>query len=390
MIRFTSRRTKIFLSYRRGDTAGHVGRLYDDLVRVFGADRVFMDVDGLHPGDEFITVLRQRLAESAVVLVAIGTRWAGDRPDGMRRIDLTDDFVRLEVATALADPRTRVIPVLCDGASMPTDLILPPSLASLARRQSFELSDGRWRHDVHALFGAVTPSVPMAGRAKRWLVRTSLSLGLLALLVGAGAYVVRTWPAPSNAEVRNVQSARASNARTAQPTAMPTAMPTAPPRRVLPPRLVGTAAEQLARARREWVDDAVVSSISVECDSGRDGVCPLRLRFSSTSRFSTLDASRPAPDSSWSYRQRGGVSRTPALSLEILAFERILESARAAGMNGELDRAVLEPVQLSNGTMAPRWTIWPRDRATAGREGRLCFEPQSGVHVECRSGQPTM
>ena len=168
------RRKKIFLSYRRGDTAGHVGRLHDELVRVFGADRVFMDVGGIAPGEDFIGVLRQRLAESVVVLVAIGPRWVGINNDGSRRIDDPNDFVRLEVITALADQKTRVIPVLCEGAKMPREATLPPALALLMRRQAFELSDGRWRQDVQSLFDAVKLSVPVAGRARRALVRGSL------------------------------------------------------------------------------------------------------------------------------------------------------------------------------------------------------------------------
>ena len=115
------RRNKIFLSYRRGDTAGHVGRLHDELVRVFGAERVFMDVGGIVPGDDFIRALRAALAESCVVLVAMGPRWAGVANDATRRIDDPNDFVRLEVVTALADQNARVIPVLCEGAQMPAD-----------------------------------------------------------------------------------------------------------------------------------------------------------------------------------------------------------------------------------------------------------------------------
>ena len=65
------------------------------------------------------SAIQQRLGESLVVLVAIGPRWMGRNDDGTRRIDDPNDFVRLEVGTALADPKTRVIPVLCEGARIP-------------------------------------------------------------------------------------------------------------------------------------------------------------------------------------------------------------------------------------------------------------------------------
>lgn len=391
------RRKKIFLSYRRGDTAGHVGRLHDELVRVFGAGRVFMDVGGIAPGDDFIHVLRQGLAESIVVLVAMGPRWAGVNDDGSRRIDDPNDFVRLEVVTALADHKVRVIPVLCEGAKMPSDAWLPTPLNPLTRRQAFELSDMRWRRDVDALFDAVKQSVPVAGRAKRALRRAAMALVLVAL-VGAGVmWAIRALAErfatdaakPGNQRSAVVSSNRSADAATTRQRGgdINTPMPAAPPPRVVPPNVVRETAAQLARAQREWVSDATVTSIEVNCASGRDGACPLKIRMSSASRFASLDASREAPDSAWKYRPNGGSSRSPALSLEIIELDRILASLRAEGITSELDRAKLEHVQLQNNTTAPRWTIWPRDRQQAGREGRLCYEPQSGTRVDCRTGR---
>jgi hypothetical protein len=386
------RRNKIFLSYRRGDTAGHVGRLYDELVRVFGAERVFMDVGGIVPGDDFIRVLRQALAESSVVLVAMGTRWAGTGGGAPRRIDDPNDFVRLEVVTALADQNTRVIPVLCEGVQMPVDTSLPSPLAPLTRRQAFELSDTRWRHDVQVLLDAVAHSVPPAGRAKRLARRAALMLVAVALAVTGVLWAYR-----SLSERFASDAKQPGNTRTASQPVRDAAsrdgggansrMPSAPPPRVVPPGVIRTTAEQLARARRDWVSDATVTSIEINCSSGRDGACPLRIRMSSASRYANLDASRPAPDSAWTYRQGGGSSRTPPLSLEIVEFDHILDALRADGITSELERAKLEQTQLQNGTSAPRWTIFPRDRQQAGREGRACYEPQSATRVDCRTGR---
>ncbi len=376
------------MSYRRGDTAGHAGRLHDELVRVFGADRVFMDIGGLAPGDDFIRVLRQRLSESAVVLVAMGPRWMGVKADGTRRIDDPNDFVRLEVVTALADPSTRVIPVLCEGATMPDEASLPAPIMPLARRQAFELSDARWRHDVAALFEAVKPHVPEAGRAKRAVQRAAMA-GLLVVLVALG--LTSTVRAVMDRFARDV--AKPGNQRvTASPDRVDqvpaeTRMPAAPPPSVIPPHVVATAATQLARARREWVNDATVAFIEVDCKWGRHGECPLKIRFSSSSRVASLEATQQAPDSAWKYRPGGGVSRNPPLSLEIVELDHILATVRTAGVTSDLERAKLEHVRLQNGSTAPRWTIWPKDRQQAGRDGRLCFEPGSGARVDCRTGQ---
>lgn len=389
------RRTKIFLSYRRGDTAGHVGRLHDELVRTFGAHRVFMDIDGLKPGDDFILVLRQRLGESLVVLVAIGPRWMGRNDDGTRRIDDPNDFVRLEVGTALADPKTRVIPVLCEGAGIPSEASLPPDMQALSRRNAFELSDTRWHHDVTSLFGAVRSLVPVAGRGKQLLRRVGRVVGVIALLAAAVAWgfqALRTQFAKiSTSEQSAALSARDRRGASSPPTrragTAQSRMPAAPAPRLVPPRIVLNASQQLARARREWVADAELTLIRVDCTWQNDGPCPLLLRFASASRFATLEATQSAPDSAWKYRQSGGGSNLPALSLDIPEFEQIAVQAKSLGVTSDLDRLSLEPLRLQNNSTAPRWILWPHNRDQGGREGRLCFEPRSTAHVDCRTGQ---
>jgi hypothetical protein len=122
---------RVFISYRREDAAGHVGRLYDALAARLGADAVFMDIDHIAPGQNFADVLHRAVSTCQVVLVVIGPRWlAAADPDGGRRLDGPADFVRLEVAEALRGT-TRVIPVLVHGARMPEAAELPAELAPL-------------------------------------------------------------------------------------------------------------------------------------------------------------------------------------------------------------------------------------------------------------------
>lgn len=389
------RRSKIFLSYRRGDTAGHTGRLHEDLVRVFGASRVFLDIEGLKPGDDFVSVLRQRLDESAVVIVAIGTRWAGVNHDGSRRIDDENDFVRLEVANALIDPKVRVIPVLCDGARMPTESELPAPLAPLSRRQSFELSDLRWRQDIHALFDTVRTVVPEAGRSKRVLTRAFAWLAFVAIvgtgLVFGGRELVARFTADAESPGNQARRAepeldpRSANFRSPSPRA-DSRMPSPPAERTVPANIVASAAAQLARARREWVSDAIISSIDINCDAGRTNSCPVRIRMHSASKFASLDASQASPDSAWSYRQGGGSNNDEPLSLEIVELSRVVSGLRTSGITSEIDRVTLAHASLQNGSKVPRWTIFLRNRQQAGREGRICVEPRSGERADCRSG----
>ena len=106
----------IFISYRRTDSEGEAGRLFDDLVRAFGEDSVFMDVPDISPGLDFRQAIDDNVASCGVLLAVIGPQWvtATDR-SGKRRIDDDSDFVRLEAASALAR-KIPVIPVLVYGA----------------------------------------------------------------------------------------------------------------------------------------------------------------------------------------------------------------------------------------------------------------------------------
>jgi TIR domain len=141
----------IFISYRRDDTAGFAGRLYDRLVSRYGADRLFMDIDTIRPGHDFTEDIAAALSGSAVCLVLIGRRWESiTLADGTRRLEDPTDFVRLEVAAAIREGLT-VIPVLLEGALPPSPASLPEELQALSRRQAIELSSERWNYDVSRL-----------------------------------------------------------------------------------------------------------------------------------------------------------------------------------------------------------------------------------------------
>jgi hypothetical protein len=129
----------IFISYRREDAAGEAGRLSDHLARRFGEARVFIDIDTIAPGTDFIVELDRALADTKVLLVIIGRRWL-DAADatGARRLDRADDFVRREIHSALSRG-VRIVPVLVQGATMPSEADLPKPLAKLATRQAMAI-----------------------------------------------------------------------------------------------------------------------------------------------------------------------------------------------------------------------------------------------------------
>jgi hypothetical protein len=140
-----------FISYRREDSAGYAGRLYDRLSAHFGAEHVFMDIDTFEPGVDFVEVIEDAISKCDILVVIIGKRWLSitDATE-QRRLDNPDDFVRVEVQAGL-ERDIRVIPVLVGGATMPSARDLPEALTKLARRHALEISDTRWHADVGRL-----------------------------------------------------------------------------------------------------------------------------------------------------------------------------------------------------------------------------------------------
>jgi TIR domain len=131
--------SRIFISYRRADASWPARWLADQLSRQFGEGVVFQDVDSIQPGDDFAAEIEAAVAACSVLLVVIGPQWLVAEGAVGRRLDDPQDWVRLEIEAAIKR-RVRVIPVLVDGARMPSASELPPSLWELARRQAVTLN----------------------------------------------------------------------------------------------------------------------------------------------------------------------------------------------------------------------------------------------------------
>ncbi len=164
---------KVFITYRRQETAIHAGRLYDAMVVRFGEGNVFMDVD-MAPGVDFVERITEAVAACHVLIVVMGPTWATVKNDeGEARLADPEDFVRLEVETALRRRDVTPIPVLVGGAQMPNREDLPEELRALTRRNALELSNLRWRQDVGRLISTLdellaesrpVPGAPFAER----------------------------------------------------------------------------------------------------------------------------------------------------------------------------------------------------------------------------------
>ena len=199
-------RARIFISYRRRETAGHAGRLYDKLSEHFGADRVFMDLT-MEPGVDFADTINEAVGECGALVALIGDEWLTvTDASGRRRIDDPTDIHRMEIEAAL-DRKVLLIPALVQDAAMPTADDLPDPLDPLVRRQSVELSDQRWDYDVGRLVAVLERALHEAGGAGgrgrrtadrlrrlayRYRGRAGFAAGVLGTLVVVGTALAAT------------------------------------------------------------------------------------------------------------------------------------------------------------------------------------------------------
>ncbi len=197
---------KIFISYRRADSQWAAARLYDALSAAFPDERIFMDVEQIAPGQDFVEVLERQVGACDVFLALIGPEWLSMQTDaGARRIEEKQDFVRIEIASALVKPNTVVIPVLLDGAKPPAPGDLPEELRPLARRQFARLTHEGYRQEVGKLIDAIRDALGagVAARAAppkpRRDFRRPVLIGLAALvLAGCAAFAYERLTRPAD------------------------------------------------------------------------------------------------------------------------------------------------------------------------------------------------
>jgi TIR domain len=183
----------VFISYRREDSSGYAGRLFDILSANFGKENTYMDLDTIKGGDNFETVIEDKIGQCDVLLAVIGERWLTiTGVDGARRLDMAGDFVRLEIAKAL-ERGVRVIPVLVGGATMPHQDDLPSDLRPLSFHQAMDLRDAHFHADADQLMDELNKTVPGITTRPRKLKSSRLALvvsSVLAIAVIVGGILV--------------------------------------------------------------------------------------------------------------------------------------------------------------------------------------------------------
>ena len=163
---------RVFINYRRRDTRHVAGRLRDRIVSQFGADSVFVDVESILPGQDYVAAIDSAVSQCMVMCVLVGETWLRPDPNGTRRIDDEHDRLRLEIEAGLRH-RTVVIPVLVDEATMPKGADLPAALEPLSRHQAVRLRYDSFTSDSDHLLKVIgriaaqdeeaPPTVPVDG-----------------------------------------------------------------------------------------------------------------------------------------------------------------------------------------------------------------------------------
>src|ERR1044072_8148422 len=171
--------SKIFICYRHEDTRAETRTLFGDLKEHFRRSQIFKDTEAVQLGENFEEAIRNAVGSCDVFILVIGRRWHGEADTGSRLND-PDDYVRLEIATAF-NRGVQVIPVLVQGATMPSIKSLPDELALLSKLLGIEISDSRWDYDVGRLIKrleGILPKPPLL--ANKLLVPAICLLGLVA------------------------------------------------------------------------------------------------------------------------------------------------------------------------------------------------------------------
>ncbi|MEM8921132.1 MAG: TIR domain-containing protein, partial [Pseudomonadota bacterium] len=185
---------KLFISYRRADSQHAVDRLYEGLRKHLKKSDIFIDVDNIPKGVDFVEHLSKQVAQCETLLVVVGPQWLTIKDeDGRRRLDDPQDFVRIEIEAALKRD-IPVIPILLDNTPMPKAADLPPALQGFERRNAALLRRDAFRADLGELIEDL--GLKRSGGAGRI---AAAALLLAAIGAGGAAWMLDPlgWRAPT-------------------------------------------------------------------------------------------------------------------------------------------------------------------------------------------------
>jgi hypothetical protein len=189
--------TKVFISYRRDDTASDAGRIYDRLSQLLRSSNVFFDVSAIGGGEDFMAEVTSAIRRSDVALIFIGERWIGPQPSGTHRIAEPEDHVRAEVRAALSGS-LRLLPILVAHARMPTPGELPEDIRGITKKNALRLRHESFDADADAIVSAIlgTPAKPRVWEKKSKLwnkIMYATGGGAAAAIILIATAIVHFW-----------------------------------------------------------------------------------------------------------------------------------------------------------------------------------------------------
>lgn len=321
-------RTDIFIGYRRDDTGDSVGRIYDKLCERFGKDHIYKDVDKTPIGKDFGAHILGVLPTCRVFLAIIGKQWLDMRtPDGKRRIDDPQDWVRIELETALNTPGLQVVPVLINDAVIPAEKDLPEPLRALSLLNAAKVRrDPDFHVDMERLMTAIGGAKPAVKPPyKLTWPHLAIAGGVLAAVVIAANAMQPAAPAFPGFTMPSV------------PGPDPAAVAVVGDATWPPSDVAGMARRANDYVHNKWRQDAVLMTLSVEKTQagGVDG----RFTFYSAEQeeqVTLMNGMLTDP-----YPRDDDPSQ--AISGDFLNLDRAIAGAREAGLHGkQIEKAVLE------------------------------------------------
>lgn len=187
---------KIFVNYRRDDSAPYALNVAQYLERTFGSRNVFIDIDRMRAGQKFPQVLEERLGQCDVMVTVIGPNWLEVRADdGSRRLDDPEDWVRMEIERAL-ERGVVVIPTTVGGASLPSKRELPEPLQPLVDHHAVNVTRDGFRGEMMALTQDIRSIRTNGSGGVSWRLTAALLFALA--IVGAAGYFGYLAPPPSS------------------------------------------------------------------------------------------------------------------------------------------------------------------------------------------------
>lgn len=323
-------RSDIFIGYRRDDTGDAVGRIYDKLCETFGRDHVYKDVDKTPVGKDFGEHILGVLPACRVFLAIIGNQWLDVRtPEGGRRIDDPQDWVRIELETALRTPGLQVIPVLINDTVIPAEKDLPEPLRKLSLLNAARVRrDPDFHVDMQRLVTAIQAGGPISRKEPvqptlRYVLIAGAVIG--AVLIGWSVLKPNASATPGGFAMPTVPGADPAIANIVGNASWP------------PSDIAGMARRATDYVHSKWKPDAVLMSITLTATpaGGADG----RFTFYSADQEQQVTLMSGLMTSPYPHED----DMSHAISGNFLDLQAAIDAAHAAGLHGkQVDEAVLE------------------------------------------------